>query len=370
MKPYLHLLVLGKVVLFSSVMVLAQPIPTPDTSPSYFIKFSGYFLLRGGTTFSASIGYWKRFSWCQPGTNLSFNYVLGERNLGNRGQRGTKWQLNTVVSPMITFNSAQARQAMYEEINPFYLGNTGAVYTNYRSSVTLGSSFVVTPKGLGKNIGTSRNRSQQLIFVQVRAGWNKVNSITLNVYEDFLFTDNSLLQGWADNWDRFYTGGGNLQVRVSEQVKLKLYSEIYTGFAYRDMFDYPDLVEYDDADSTDYQRFAYQDPGQQKYNVGRTLLAVEYTPTQPFFGGINSPNDVTHRLNTYQFYYGSQGRNDMWSQNKIHSLSKIEIIRKDRNPKAFHIGCKDCEHLHFFKPDESRKGKQTLIGIGTEYGFQ
>ncbi|MEZ4904074.1 MAG: hypothetical protein R2822_21165 [Spirosomataceae bacterium] len=370
MKSFYCLLVGGTITLFSQKAVLAQQPLLFDNTPSYAIKFSGYFLIEGGITLSAGIGYWKRFSWCQPGTNLSFNYVFGKKNLGNREQKGTKWQLNTVVSPMLTFNLSGNRMAVYEEINPFYLGNSGAVYANYRSSATIGSSFVVTPKGLGKNIGTARNRSQQLVFVQIRAGWNQINSATLSLYEDFLFTDNGAFQGWADNWDRFYTGGGNLQVRVSEQVKLKLYSEIYTGFAYRDVFDYPDLIEYSDDDTTKRYRYAYQDPGQQKYNVGRTLFAIDYTPSQPFFGGIETPNDIFHRLNTYQLYIGRQGGDDMWSQNAIHSLSKINVIREDRNPKGFHVGCKDCEHLHFFKPDHSRKNNKIIGGIGTEFNFQ
>ncbi len=325
-----------------------------NKSTGYFnVKVSGYLLFNGGGGISTAIGSWIAFRHLQPSFNMSLNMVFNRYNLGNRNRYLTRWQLNTVLSPMITLGTKS--RALYQEINPFYFGNLGAVYANYQHSLTLGSDFVVMPRGIRKNLSTFRNRTQQLIYVGVRTG-GKDWDINLNVYEDYLiFTDSGFFQGLADNFDRFYTGGGNLQLRY-QHFKAKLYSEIYTGNFQRDLFDHPDLYHpYVSDTSTNaddwiggkgnrrHPRYVAQEAGQKLFNKGRTFVAVELDPRY-------SKNTANM---TVQAYFGIQGgKVNMKVQDWIHGLDKLKKINPtlSAHPDSLGNSARIRERLHWFYP--------------------
>lgn len=325
----------------------------PDRGVAQFnVKAGGYKILKGGYGFSAAIGFWAKFNRLQPACNLSFNFVGGKANLGNRNRYLTNWQINTILTPMLTFGWGD--DGAYQEINPFYFGSLGAVYAFYRSSITLGSNFVVMPRAVGRNVTTYRNRTQQLIYLGIRAGTNDWD-VNINVYEDFFGTDNAILQGLADNYDRFYTGGFNVQLRY-QKVKAKFYSDTYTGNFPRDLFDAPDLyIPYQNAAGEfdckligsqvrqRHPRYVAQEPGQKLFNTGRNFLVLEVMPPNP-----------TYNL-SYQLYAGWQGGHaQMAVQNWIHglSISTIDKINPRFKPNDLHHDKpkREQERLHRFYP--------------------
>lgn len=337
-----------------------------NKSKGYFnVKFSGYLLFNGGGGISAAVGTWIAFKHLQPSFNMSFNTIFNQYNLGNRNRYLTKWQLNTVLSPMITVGGGTG--ALSQEIASFYFGSLGAVYANYQHSLTIGSNFVVMPRGIGRNLTTFRNRSQQLIYVGLRTG-GKDWDINLNVFDDYLvFTDSGIFQGLADNFDRFYTGGGSLQLRY-QNFKAKLHSEIYTGNFQRDIFDYPDLYMPYSSDTSSvannwigskkiqrHPRYVSQEPGQKLFNKGRTFVAVEFNPF-PSRTGTNT---------TVQAYFGFQGGDsNMKMQDWIHGLDKINKINTkfSDNPDSLASVTGVRERLHRFYP--SSKEANFIWGAG------
>ena len=329
-----------------------------NQSKGYFnVKVSGYFLFNGGGGISAAIGTWIAFKHLQPSFNMSVNTVFSQYNLGNRNHFLTRWQLNTVLSPMITVGGG--RGALPQEIASFYFGSLAAVYADYQHSLTVGSNFVVMPRGIGRNLITFRNRTQQLVYIGLRSG-GKDWDINLNVFDDYLvFTDSGIFQGLADNFDRFYTGGGSLQVRF-QNFRAKLHSEIYTGNFQRDIFDYPDLyLPYSsDTDSVGvnrigskknrrHPRYVAQEPGQKLFNKGRTFIALEFDP----FTSKNGNNM------TVQGYFGFQGGDDnMKMQDWIHgtdSINKINV-KLSANPDSLQNDASIRERLHRFYPSTTK----------------
>ena len=373
--------------------IVAQSVPNPFVASKprdgFAVRVSGYVLFNGGAAISLGCGFWQRFDYVQPSLNTSINLLLNKRHLGNRDRIKTNWQINTILSPMLTIGLGTKR-GFYEEINPFYMSNSGAVYNDYCRSITLGTSFVTMPKGKGVNISTSRNRGQQLLYVQLRLGGDTLskkgfNSFIFNIYEDYFgITDNSIGQLFVDNYDRFYTGGANVQVRFNEFYKIKFYSEIYTGDSEIDRFDYPDITQL----TTKKQgkmvsmnrgkdqwlqfftgpkrklRWASQEAGQKMLNVGQTLFSFEF-PLQHF------PNHLWTGAKG-EVYMGLQGGYcNMWTQNAIHNAIKIKKVTVDAAPINYapddtliHEN-KYKDRYHYFKPnlDDSR----LIIGVGTHY---
>lgn len=331
----------------------------------YNVKVSGYLLFNGGGGISAAIGSWIAFKHLQPSFNMSFNMVFNRYNLGNRNRYLTRWQMNTVLSPMITVGTKS--RAITQEISPFYFGNLGAVYSDYQHSFTLGSDFVVMPRGIRKNLSTFRNRTQQLIYIGIRSG-GKEWDINLNVYEDYLlFTDTAFFQGLADNFDRFYTGGGNLQLRY-QNFKAKLYSEIYTGNFQRDLFDHPDLYHPYLSDTAQvpkhliggknnkrHPRYVAQEPGQKLFNKGRTFIAFEFNP-------LSSPNPTNMTLQAYIGFQG--GEYNMKIQDWIHGLDKLKKVNThfSSTPDSLGNPKRIQERLHRFYP--ANKEANMIWGAG------
>jgi hypothetical protein len=265
-----------------------------------------------------------------------------------------------ISSFFLTYALSNSHSANYDEINPFYFGNSSGAYQNYKHSITLGSSFVALPKGIGRNVMTPRNRSQQLVYLQVKTG-----DFQINVYEDFLvFTDNKLFGMLADNRDRFYTGGGNVQVRINKDFIAKYYTEIYTGNSYPDQDDFPDFVDVSDTTKANFfghmygtvgprrpMKYAYQDPGQEMFNRGRNFFALQVNSRALYSekGSLLNPQFTNDNLQV--MFALHRGVAEMWQQNLIHSLNKVDKdLPADKNGKVM------SDRLHLFKPYEPRYG--------------
>lgn len=346
---------------------------------NFSCKFSFYSFIGGGTGAGISLGIWKGFKThkevnvIQPALNISSIFAFGKSHLGNNGRKGTQFQWNLVLSPMIstTFHWRDStKTGIYEELNPLYLNNASAIYCNYRSGLTIGTSFITTPKGFGRNYITSRNRSQQLAFFQLKGGFGNKTSIQFNLIEDVG------PQFLADKWDRFFTGGGSIQVRYN-YLKAKVFSEVYTGTTQRDMVDFPDITIPDDSTGGNLwlgvrreKIYALQEASQKTYNNGRTIYALEidnklFTPQKDSY-----INDFSHN-----FYFYTQGGPDMWSQNMIHSYDNGDIqkviqkgLPKDTVPfKGKNTNSSFLMPKHFFEPFYSNRTRG--IGYGINYNF-
>lgn len=324
---------------------------------------------------SVAFGAWNNFRKFQPGSNLSATMNFGPWHLGNNPTDKNKLQLNLVLTPMLTYALDKNVNLFYDEINPSYLGFATAVYSNYKNQITLGTSFVMGPKGRFKNINTPRNKSQQLIYLGIKKSLGVNSNISLNVCEDYLgFTDNAIGENLCDNRDRFYTGGGNVQFRLNNEFVFKYYSEVYTGISYPNVVAYPDLVISEDTIGSNnkfikkfagpkrFLRVAFQDPGQHLLNTGRNVFALEYTPhilpNTQLYQTISTPK--------VQLFIGTQeGNNNMWIQNAIHNGIKIKKftstgLRTNNNGSI----SKEYDRFHRFMPRE--KKARFLLGVGCE----
>jgi hypothetical protein len=342
-----------------------------DIYSSFKASFS--FTFSHGAFLGIGYGLAARGKTFQPAINLSINGRFGKNNLGNRDRKNNRMQINSILSPLLTTRVGK-KNGYFEEINPGYFGNVGAVNSNYLNALTLGTSFVTGPKGIGKNIETTRNRSQQLIYTQIKVGWvyhkDKPNvdygSFQFNMYEDYLFTNKPPLQYLADNFDRFFTGGGNVQLRLNKNHIVKVYHEIYTGANYRNTFDFPDWVDSLNVNQKTNKlgnpskvrkaRYPYQDFGQQMFNRGRTFFMYAY-----------EKNDQPTNNSQFQVMVGRQRDKSMFSQNWIHT--HINVINKplpEYNSDSTVVSRKKHrEKLHFFYPSQVQKCK-FIFGIGTQ----
>lgn len=380
--------------LFLPLLAMAQPGSSDLRSDQmqaagYFWKLSAIFSLHGGTHLSTSLGIWYNHFDLQPSLNTSFNLLLGPQNFGCRQVFRQRMKGTIVFSPLLLVRCGGA-SARVAEVNPFYLGNSSGILNNYRSFAAIGTSFVAAPKGVGKNIITARNRSQQLIYLGGKVGWDS-NYVMLNLYEDFFAFTDDYLQGLADNRDRYYTGGGNIQICVNNHWLLKYYTETYTGNSYPDHIQYPDLVypfRYVGNDCMPWRffsgprrmlRHAYQDPGQVSFNQGRDIISLEYS------GPINghSQQDINNQPHSGRLMVlmGWQGyKNNMWQQNLVHNAIKVDkytgIPASEGNPKAveryrrFMPRSANQEFDTDLQGNKVRYKKKCVIGLGYGYGIQ
>lgn len=346
---------------------------------NYRFKFTAYVFVNGGWGISAGFSNWLSYERFQPAQNISINAVCGKNNVGNRNKRYNRWQTNVIFSSMLTYALNKERMRNYDEVNPFYFGNSSAVYHNFQHALTLGTTFVALPKGLGRNIMTPRNRSQQLIYIQIKSG-----NFQLNLYEDYLiFTDRGMFAFLSDNRDRYYTGGGNVQLRLNKDLTFKYYTEMYTGNSYVDRDDYPDLIVPGDTMKCNFighpwgaigprrvRKYAYQDPGQAEFNHGRNFIALQMN-SSIFTSNKKTIIKPTYTHDAFMVVVALQnGEDEMWQQNLIHSLNKIDrdIIVTNKHGE---IRCKrdgtpvlKSDKLHFFKPlPHRRKIERLSAGI-------
>jgi len=355
----------------------------------YQIKISTIATLGGGIHMSAGWGLWLNKFDYQPSLNFNINYMVNRNNFGCRKAQNQNSLLNVVFSPILVIRCGSdfGRAA---EINTFYYGYASGVLCNFKNYAAIGTNFVTTPKGSDKNIMTARNRSQQLLYLGGRVGWTD-GYFMLNLYEDYFLLTNSLFQPLADNRDRFFTGGGNVQVNLNNQLTLKYYTEAYTGVSYTDHLQYPDLVYPFErvGNKKGYRRFfsgpermrrfAYQDPGQNSFNQGRDLIVAEYS------GGLSNNFHLQEINKTHygkiSIVYGWQGfQNDMWQQNLIHNAIKIDkytVVNQNGKKEIVR------ERYHRFEPrsklqttdpnsdgNKEKYRKGNIIGLGIGYGIQ
>ena len=272
---------------------------------------------RSGSSIGITHGMWKEGGSFQYSLNTGFMWRFGKSILGNYlngaepNDKRTKSQFVFMFSPILLARLS-GKDHVYQEVEPFYFGTPSAVFSKFKHSVTLGTTFTVSPRGY-RNVSTIRNRAQQVFVLGVNVG-----NFNISIYDDFfpIFTDKLQL---GDNWDRFFTGGGFVRYRFSDEFTMRLYSEVYTGINRANAFLYPDVISYRKAKGG-WQRknMAYQDPGQEFFNTGWFFARLSYSPSKPIAasGRMNQPN--------YDFFMGTAASWTMFTQNLIHSWYKAD----------------------------------------------
>jgi hypothetical protein len=336
-RPRLLILILLCLGQMSNQLVLAQGIrafndnvdnviATDGRTYHDMFKVTAIYLYRKGLSIGASYGFWKETNAVQYALNTGFMYRLGKRFLGNyyNGAYPTdarsKGQFVFMFSPLLTADLG-SKYYVYQEVEPFYLGTPNAVFCRYAYSLTIGTTFTISPRGTYSNVPTARNRSQQVMMVSLN-----LREFNLTVYDDYLSKLTELFE-LGDNWDRFFTGGGFIRYRVNDQLTLHAYSEVYTGINRAIAFLNPDVISYVAGKSGWMQKnFANQDPGQEFFNTAWFILEGSYSSTQVVS---NSAGIYTPEVN---LFVGSSAPWTMFSQRAIHSIIQYDTL----NDLKFH----------------------------------
>lgn len=360
-----------------AIVRMNRPIGDATLSANFMVKIGLFYSLNSGGGISIAAGGWARNDYFQSSSNVSLNYIFYPSAIGNKDPEAhTKYRnlnkrmVNLSISTLLTVSLGGRTDWYYEEINPMYFGNRSGVYNSYQNAFTLGTTFITFPKGTYNNITSPRNRSQHLIFLQVKVGGQPsaysepgyFNTFMLNVCEDYL---HDIIGPLADLRDRFYTGGGSAQIRLCDRILLKYYTETYTGNSYVDKQDYPDLVlpsiprrGKSGKIKSLYERFAYQDAGQLGLNKARNFACIEYQGLEA--GKISVGSGFVYA--NVEFFLGGQGGMwNAWSQHVIHNLVSVEKNKTVFDPEG-------TEKLHHFNFDYNPyKGKKAKLIMGLNF---
>lgn len=304
------------------------PILTDQGNNHQLFKFSFVFGISKGFSIGLSYGVWHESPWLQYSLNSSLQWRFGKKFLGNfydganLNDSRSKSQLIFAFSPMLTTKLANGDH-VYQELESFYLGTPNAVFNKYSYSLTLGTTFTISPRGTYKNISTSRNRTQQDFMLGVN-----IKNFNFTLYDDYfpLFTDIIQL---GDNWDRYFTGGGFVRYRFNDQYTLHIYSEVYTGINKTISFLNPDLITYKYRKGKwKRKNYANQNAGQEFFNSSWLIAKLTYSgpAVSPAANGWHTPG--------IDIIVGSSAPWTMFSQNFIHSK-----IPHDKT---------NCLKLHYF----------------------
>lgn len=327
------------------------------------VKFSIFSSPLKGTSVGFSYGLWREGPLLQYSLNTGFMWRLGKGFLGNYRNGAqpkdsrTRGQLVFMVSPILTTRLSN-QNYVYQEIEPFYYGTPNAIFSRYKHSLSVGSTFTISPRGTYRNVTTIRNRAQQVFMIGLNVG-----QFNFTLYDDFfpVLTDKLQL---GDNWDRFFTGGGFIRFRFNDQFTAHLYSEVYTGINRANLFLYPDLIGYrKKGRSWVRKNYAYQDPGQEYFNNAWFLFRLSYSSPQrqEVQSGFYVPD--------MDLLVGTSRPWTMFSQNWIHNMFKAD---KENDLK-----------LHYFLPRTNVPGnleagsikkwrnfyQSLFIGGGMSYNF-
>ena len=324
-----------------------HPVLSAQGNSHSLFKAQFIFGFKKGGSLGLSYGMWKEAPSLQYSLNTGIQWRFGKRFLGNYrdGANPTdnrsKSQLVFMLSPMLTANLGGG-DYIYQEIEPFYLGTPNAVFSKYKYSVTLGTTFTTSPRGTYRNVSTLRNRTQQCFAFALN-----LKNFNFTLYDDYFPVATTWLQ-LGDNWDRFFTGGGFLRYRFSDEITLHVYSEVYTGVTRANAFLKPDVISYR-YKSPRWKRknYANQDPGQEYFNSSWFIAKITYTGPQTAGAqpGSYPPN--------FDLFLGTSAPWTMFSQNLIHSA----IPADEKNNLK----------LHYFLNRSSVPGN---LGAGGRNAFQ
>jgi hypothetical protein len=317
-------------------------------SSNGLFKFKAIFGLKKGYSIALSYGFWQEHPTLQYSLNTGVMWRVRSKFLGNYrdvsdlDDSRSKSQFIFMFSPMLSINLCQKETYVYQELEPFYFGTANAVFSRYKHSITVGSTFTVSPRGTYKNVATPRNRAQQDIMFSVN-----IKDFNFTLYDDYFPILTEFFQ-LGDNWDRFFTGGGFLRYRLNDQFTFHLYSEVYTGINRANPFVYPDIISYKyKRKNWRRKNYANQDPKQEYFNTSWLIAKVSYSAPQVI---------SSHRgmfIPDVDIVVGSSAQWTMFSQNLIHSMIKYDPANKLK--------------LHYFLPRSVVPGNLEAGGSsGTE----
>jgi hypothetical protein len=164
-------------------------------------------------------GIWKHVGAVQFNNQLTLNYYLG--GMGNSQLANSKLpftrfpnsNLDFVISPSITLGLGQLHQLTH--IRPFNYMSVLNITHNYAGSLTMITNFVLN----------NHHRNQRVGAINFNIG-----SVSGGYYNDvmrMIFEYEGM--GMADDHDRYWTGGGFLNIRVN-QIEFFYDFDRFTGF--------------------------------------------------------------------------------------------------------------------------------------------
>lgn len=280
----------------------------------HIFKLSVVAGLKKGVSFGLGYGIWEAHPFFQYSLNTAVQWRLGRRFLGNYYDRSSpndnrsKSQLVFTFAPLLTMNLTNS-EYHYQELESFYLGTPNAVYSNYKNSLTVGTTFTISPRGTYKNIATTRNRAQQDLVLALNIG-----DFNLTLYDDYFPYLTEFLQ-LGDNWDRYFTGGGFVRYRFNENYTLHLYSEVYTGINKPAALMNQDIISYKYGKRKRWtrQNYANQNAGQEYFNSSWLVAKLSYSGT----GDRDKARDLC--MPSVDLIVGSSAPWTMFSQNAVHN---------------------------------------------------
>jgi hypothetical protein len=114
-------------------------------------------------------------------------------------------------------------------------------------------------------------------------------------------------------------------------------------------------------------KFAYQDDGQIEFNRGRNFLALELNASA-ISNNTGNFNNSKFSSSSFDVIIGLQdGQAEMWQQQLIHSLNKID--RDLKRPSIYEKS--KIDRLHFFEPPTKQIKfiDRVRIGVGSSSDF-
>jgi len=287
-------------------------------STHHIFKLSLIAGLKKGASIGLGYGIWEAHPFFQYSLNTACQLRLGKRFLGNYYDRSnlndnrSRSQLVFSFSPLLTMNFGGS-DYRYQEIESFYLGTPNAVYSNYRNSLTIGTTFTISPRGTYKNIATTRNRAQQDLVLALN-----FENFNFTLFDDYFPYLTEFLQ-LGDNWDRFFTGGGFIRYRFNDNWTLHLYSEVYTGINKPQALMNQDIISYKYRKNRWRRKnYANQNAGQEYFNSSWFIAKLTYSGTS------SEDNTRNWNLPSADIMIGTSAPWTMFSQNFIHSLIRSD----------------------------------------------
>jgi hypothetical protein len=221
------------------------------------------------------------------GLNLSANFYNSGLGTSHGSTGNFSSQIDLVTSPSLTFGGGQGTSL---PLNTFNNNTSTGVSNDFAGSGTLGTNFVFNSEG----------RNQRVGFLGGKSG-----DVGFNLYND-------VIPGLGDRNDRWWTGGGSLQIKSGENgASLTLGTDVFTGLRLGKDDKGSWLAAAGNPAGGKFGTYA-QDVANQQLNNGQTII----------IGGANG----------LQLGGATGGQGHMYSQNAIHNhLTKNKLFQSTAN---------------------------------------
>jgi len=283
--------------------------PKNGTSVSTKFSLTLNFGTRNQSSFSFGVGVGLSANKDNFMTSLNVSGRVYGGGLGTTGTKNgqTGFGMDIVASPAITYGKGTDTPMALSTFNAGTYNLTG-VNNPYQKSITLGSNFVANTEGY-QRVGNISFRS---------------NNYTMNIYNDFI----PLL---GDRDDRWWTGGGMINVNLGKGNVLTFGTEVFTGERIEDKTleergeEFNTVVTEDKIYKTKYLTTVKENRAYYQQSERGAALTNGAT-----FFQINSTEGLVGKIN----FSGNGLINPMYSQNSIHdNFPLIPFLKNEPIPR-------------------------------------